>query len=113
MTDVQKEINTLRKQSMLMWLSMTDSDRRMSRESVAEIAGSDRAARKMIQELRNEGHRICSDSYHPGYYIAKTDEDYARIRKELTHRAYELLRTVRAMDAGPMSGQIEMEGAEA
>lgn len=112
MTDVSKQISDVIKQTMLMSLRMTDSTKRVSREAAASIAGSDRQARRLIQELRNEGYRICSDSDSPGYYMAQTEADYLRFRKGQTHRAYELLRTVRAMDAGPVPGQMEMEGAD-
>ena len=112
MTDIKNEIYEVIKQNLFMRLQRTDSMHRMSRQAAAAIAGSDRLARLMIQELRNEGHRICSDSGKAGYYMAQVEADYMKLRKEMTHRAYELLRTVRAMDNGPVPGQMEMEGAQ-
>ena len=69
----------------------------------------DRRNRKIIEELRKEGVKICSTSHQGGYWVARTESEYKAFRTEYLSGAYKRLETVKAMDEF-IEEQIEMEG---
>ena len=44
------------------------------RELMRQLFLSDRRVRGLIEDLRNEGYKICSDSRHAGYYLGNSQE---------------------------------------
>lgn len=71
----------------------------MDRRYYALVTGSsERAVRKAISVLRNEGVRVCATSHGYGYWIAKDEEEYNAFRGEYMSRANEIMKTVKAMD---------------
>lgn len=100
---------SLMEETMLLRMKYTDSVHRMSRSEAATIAGSDRTARNIIESLRKRGYRICSESGRSGYWIAKSDAEYKRFKKEYVSRAVNIFQTVRAMDAGSDLDQVRMQ----
>lgn len=79
------------------------------KQLVAYTGTSDRHVRLAIEALRNQGHRICSNSADGkgGYWIAEGLEDYRRFRSEYLSRAKKQIDTVKAMDAAT-DGQMGM-----
>lgn len=70
-----------------------------TREQLAEHLGlSDREMRRVIEALRADGNRICSDNKSKGYWIAQTDKEYIDFVPQYIGRAYKQLRTLAAMD---------------
>lgn len=59
---------------------------------------NERMIRQIVEDLRREGWRICSDSRGKGYWIAECEKDYLQFRSEYTSRAIRILETVKAMD---------------
>ena len=44
------------------------------RELMRQLMLSDRRVRGLVEDLRNEGYKICSDSRHAGYYLGTSQE---------------------------------------
>ena len=78
------------KTSLLSALERTDADSRLTRGRAKSICGTDRNARRIINELRKEGYVICSDSHAPGYYMAHTPEEKAPFIADIRSRIKEL-----------------------
>jgi len=94
------------KYRLLEILKQCDEDRPLDRDDFAKSYDiSERVVRTYINELRKEGHRICSSSDKYGYWMAKDDLGYLRFRREYMSRAIKIIDTVRAMD-GSLDGQI-------
>ena len=94
------------KQSVLELLKKASIYTPMDRRVSARWLGvSEREIRKRIEELRREGYRIVSSSINGGYWLATTDEEYARFRAEYISRATKIFETVKAMD-NSVNGQI-------
>lgn len=68
----------------------------------------DRTIRKIIQEFRLAGLRVCSSSSALGYWISEGPEDYQSLRNEYLSRARNIWKVVGAMDRS-IEGQVEME----
>jgi biotin operon repressor len=48
---------------------------RVSRRALMrQLMLSDRRVRGLVEDLRNEGYKICSDSRHAGYYLGTSQE---------------------------------------
>ena len=48
---------------------------RISRRALMrQLMLSDRRVRGLVEDLRNEGYKICSDSRHAGYYLGTSQE---------------------------------------
>ena len=70
-----------------------------TREQLAEhLELSDREMRKVIESLRSDGNRICSDNKSKGYWIAESDQEYLDFRPQYISRAYKQLKILAAMD---------------
>lgn len=69
---------------------------------------SDRQARRMVEDLREKGHRVCGSSDNYGYWLAKSDNEYLAFRREYVSKATTIMRRAGKMDASTF-GQIEME----
>ena len=57
----------------------------------------DRKAREVVERLRSKGIRICSGMGEPGYFLAKSDEEYRAFEREYLSRAFTALKTASAM----------------
>lgn len=57
----------------------------------------ERQMRKLIQQLRHEGHHICGFPDRHGYYLAETTDELDRTCAFLTERAMTSLTQVSAM----------------
>jgi hypothetical protein len=44
------------------------------RELMRQLMLSDRRVRGLVEDLRNEGYKICSDSRHAGYFLGTSQE---------------------------------------
>ncbi len=94
------------KDSIYRYLKYTSKEKPMSRHAYAVIARTDeRAVRRAIHDLRNEGIRICSDSHGRGYWIAKDEAEYEAFRAEYVSRARDIMKTAKAMD---IAGEKQM-----
>ena len=69
---------------------------------------TDRTNRRAIAELRKAGCRIGSSSSVNGYWICRTEEEYAPIRNMLRSKARDMYMTVEAMDRS-IPGQMEFD----
>jgi len=92
--------------SILFWLNKATKEHPANRYELAKRYGiNERQVRMLIQAMRNEGIRVCSDSSGRGYWIAEGEEDYKRFRAEYVSRASNIFKTVVAMD-NATEGQI-------
>lgn len=69
---------------------------------------NERAIRRAVTELRENGYNIASSSDCKGYWLG-SDEDKRRTVNELRSRAKKLLATADALERGPLNDQMEME----
>lgn len=84
------------------------TDKPQDRWTLSKSLGiSERAFRDTVRQLRLEGHPIATSSHGKGYKIG-TREEVLRTARELRSRAYDQLRTARALE-GIDPDQIEME----
>lgn len=68
----------------------------------------ERAIRRAVTELRQNGYNIASSSDVEGYWLG-SDEDKRRTVNELRSRAMKLLKTADALERGPLNDQMEMQ----
>lgn len=74
---------------------------------------SEREVRMAIVDLRKAGVPIVSTSRTRGYWRARSDADYARLRGEYMARVKDIMETVRNMDAKrQLSGQMKIGGIQ-
>lgn len=59
----------------------------------------DRAVRKSIERLRQNGHHICNRGNGAGYYIADSREEYEKFKEYYLGPAYPKFQAVKVMDA--------------
>ena len=69
---------------------------------------NERAVRRAIKELRDNGYIIVSNSTNRGYWLG-TDKDRERIVRELEARISSMSATVRALKQGRDLGQMEVD----
>ena len=94
------------KDYILTLLKCANKENPMDRKHIAEINQvPERKIRRIINDIRDEGIRVVSDSESGGYWIAKTEEEYKRFRAEYVSRATKIFGTVKAMDEA-VDGQI-------
>lgn len=95
---------------LLAELSRATKDKPLYRFDFAEKVGTtERRVRQQIEELRNQGFRVCSYSDGKGYWMAKNEKEYLRLRAEYKARIIKMWGTLAAMDSN-IDGQMEMEG---
>lgn len=87
------------KTSLLSALERTDADNRLTRGRAKNICGTDRNARRLINELRKEGYAICSDSHAPGYYLARTEAEKSLFVADIKSRIKEMTEVLAKMGA--------------
>ena len=91
---------------LLAELTKATKDNPLYRFDFAEKVGSsERTVRTQIEELRNQGIRICSYSDGKGYWVAKSDKEFRRLQAEYTSRIAKMAQTLRAMERN-IDGQI-------
>ena len=91
---------------LLIELVEATKNKPLNRFEFSDDTGStERQVRKDIEELRNKGYRICSDSSGHGYWLAKSEKEYIRFRSEYISRAVKIFETVSKMDM-TTEGQI-------
>ena len=59
----------------------------------------DRAVRKSIERLRQQGQHICNRGNGAGYYVAATREEYERFKQYYLGPSYPKFQAVQVMDA--------------
>ena len=59
---------------------------------------SDRQIRKAVQNLRNNGYPVISNSDKNGYWIARSEDEIYMLVNELRSRASEMLKTARSLE---------------
>lgn len=95
--------------SLLEMLDRATKYKPVTRNDIITTFGiSDRQARRMVEDLREKGHRVCGTANGYGYYIAKSERDYLAFRREYVSKATTIMRRAGKMDASTM-GQLEME----
>jgi len=80
-----------------MLLDLKDGERLTRRDLVFRLKLPDRTCRGIIEDLRRSGVRVCSGGGAPGYYLARTDEEYRDFEREYLSRAYKALATAKRM----------------
>lgn len=74
------------------------------------INATDREVRKYINDLRERGYRICmTTTGGGGYWLAQSEKDYQDFRREYVSYARNIEKMAKAMDNGPMEGQVIMD----
>ena len=68
----------------------------------------DRTARRMIEELREQGVRVCGVNDTEGYWICKTQQEYERFRRDYTAKARTIYRRTKNMDAHTDERQVDI-----
>ena len=95
--------------SLLEMLDRATKYKPVTRNDIITTFGiSDRQARRMVEDLREKGHRVCGSSDNYGYWLAKSERDYLAFRREYVSKATTIMRRAGKMDASTM-GQLEME----
>lgn len=69
----------------------------------------DRTARKMIEELREQGIRVYGVNDTEGYWLCKTQQEYERFRRDYTAKARTIYRRTKNMDAQTDERQVGMD----
>lgn len=69
---------------------------------------NERAIRRSVKELRNNGYLVISHSINRGYYLG-TEKDKEGMIRELNSRIASLSETVRALEQGKDLGQMEVK----
>lgn len=94
---------------LLAELTKATKDNPLYRFDFAEkVNMTERTIRTQIEELRNQGVRICSYSDGKGYWVAKSDKEFRRLQAEYTSRIAKMAQTLRAMETN-IDGQMEVE----
>ena len=90
-------------------LAEASQDKPVTRETIMHTYRvSDRSARKMIEDLREQGVRVCGQNTDKGYWIAKTQEEYERFRRDYVAKATTIFRRARNMDEETDKRQVSM-----
>ena len=91
-------------------LDRADKEHPVTRQEICHtFLVSDRKARNMIEELREQGIRVCGTSQAEGYWIAKTQKEYEAFRRDYTAKARTILRRAGNMDAETDERQVGMD----
>jgi hypothetical protein len=64
----------------------------------SDLNRADRAVRKAIERLRNQGTIICNLGDGTGWFLPATDEEYQIFRSMYGSHAFPILENIRAMD---------------
>lgn len=90
-------------------LKRASKDKPVTREEIrTTFLVSDRAARAMVEALREQGVRVCGQNDIDGYWIAKTEEEYQRFRRDYMSKAATIFRRVNNMDNQSDEGQVNI-----
>lgn len=90
-------------------LGEASKDKPVTRQQIKNtFLVSDRTARAMIEELREQGVRVCGQNDIDGYWIAKTQEEYKRFRRDYMSKAATIFRRVQSMDNQNDEGQVNI-----
>lgn len=90
-------------------LEEASKDKPVTRERIKNtFLVTDRTARSMIEELREQGVRVCGQNDIDGYWIAKTQEEYERFRRDYMSKAATIFRRVQSMDNQTNEGQVNI-----
>ena len=87
-------------------------DKPASRETLIVRTGlPDRQVRKHIEELREQGVRVCGTSRDKGYWIAANEKEYQAFRLDYMSKAKTIFRRTQAMDGQEIDGQVSIYDA--
>lgn len=102
--DPKNQINDTTKTRVLSILT----DCPQSRFDIARtLKISERSVRNAICQLRKEGYKICASAHAGGYWIG-SPEECRQTARELRSRAYDLLKTAKALE-GVDPNQITLD----
>ena len=95
-------------ETLLSTVERATKEEPVTRHDLSWILGCrDREVRDYIDDLRDKGYRICMKTVDGGgYWLAKTDSEYAAFRKQYLAYPRTAERRARAMDRGPIEGQV-------
>ena len=68
---------------------------------------SARSLRKITEEIRRMGIRLCDHEDGSGLFVAKTQEEYDIFKLRYGAHAFTLIKTIRAMDDGISVNEID------
>ena len=98
----------MREELLKEMLDKADKDHPITRdEIISRFHVSDRRARKMIEELRERGIRVCGLNTTEGYWIAKSQDEYEQFRRDYAAKAATIFRRVKNMDNQSEEGQVD------
>lgn len=95
-------------QTVLDALKECSKENPLTRSALREILHyKDRAARRVIGDLRDKGVRVVGSGSTKGYYIAESESEYRAFRNEYHKKAMTYLNRISAMDRYT-EGQVSM-----
>lgn len=97
-----------REKTILSRLRKASQKNPVSRYELRDLTGlSDRNVREAIGDLRDKGFRIVGSAGTKGYYIARSEKQYAAFRAEYLKKAKTYMDRVEKMD-NFVEGQVKM-----
>lgn len=97
----------MREELLKLMLHQADKEHPVTREQISrQFCVGDRTARKMIEALREQGVRVCGLNEQEGCWIAKTQEEYERFRRDYASKAATIFRRMKNMDNQSEEGQV-------
>lgn len=89
-------------------LNKANKENPVTRKDICEtFYVGDRKARRLIEELREQGIRVCGLNTTEGYWIAKSQDEYEQFRRDYAAKAATIFRRVRNMDNQSEEGQVD------
>lgn len=97
----------MREEVLKQMLERADKEHPVTREQIMNtFKVSERKARKMIEELRRMGVRVCGLNTTEGYWIAKNQKEYERFRRDYLSKATTIIQITSNMDNQSEEGQV-------
>lgn len=75
-------------------------------EKYDHVTLDDRALRRAVEKIRNQGIRVCDLENGDGLFIAETQDEYDHFKMRYASHAFSLIKTIRAMDDGISSDKL-------
>lgn len=105
----ERRESQMREDTLKIMLDKASKKKPVTRDEIRiKFMVSDRVGRKLIENLRDKGIRVCGQSDGDGYWIAKTQAEYERFRMDYVSRATTILRRANNMDNQTDEGQVSM-----
>ena len=93
-------------------IAAASKDQPAGREILTAKTGlGERAVRGVIEDLREQGVRVCGLSKGKGYWIAANENEYQAFRADYISKAKTIFRRTHAMDGTELDGQVSIYDA--